>query len=139
MTQAVLSIDASIPQVKGTRLDKLLDDESVKSIIAALGVGILLPHMDSTLFDMTRLRYGKLVIATKPTPTGRYIRDQVVSLLFRFNRPLLDGGLVYLCPLDKRPGDDKDFEDQVMKEDTRHLIPVRRYRSIAETLKQFES
>lgn len=138
LTQAVLPIDASIPKVKGASLDTLLDDEAVKSIIAALGVGILLPWMDSSLLDMTRLRYGKLIIATKPTPIGRYIRDQVVSFLFRFNRPLLGGGLVYLCPLDKRTGDDRDFEDRVMKPDTRHLIAVRPCRSIVATLDQFD-
>ncbi|HVT12364.1 MAG TPA: hypothetical protein VHE55_08860 [Fimbriimonadaceae bacterium] len=139
LTQAVLPVGASITKIKGARLDKLFDDETVKSIIAALGVGIHLSYPPAPgEFDMTRLRYGKLIIATKPTPAGRFIRDQIVSLLFRFNRPLLEGGHVYRCALDKRPEPNEAFENRVMKPATRVLIPVRSGRSLLEVRKQLE-
>lgn len=136
LTQAVLPVGASIAEIKGARLDTVLDNEAVKSIIAALGVSIHLSYPpDRREFDMSKLRYGKLIIATKPTPAGRYIRDQVVSLLFRFNRPLLEGGYVFLCALESGPASkDADFEGRVMKPETRLLVPVRPGRSIRSTL-----
>lgn len=124
MTQAVLPIEATIIKVDKARLDELLDNDEIKGIIAALGVGIDVDET-STLFDIGKLRYGKIIIVVDAGGDGTHISSQVLAFLRRFNYPVVAAGHVYLCGADMsvRMGDEQ-FTAKVMAPATRGLVRV---------------
>jgi DNA gyrase/topoisomerase IV subunit B len=86
-------------------------------------------------FDLTRLRYGKVIIVTEPTSEGSHVRTQVATFLHRLTYPLLAKGIVWLAP----PGPfsamtEDEFEVRVMTPETRSLVRLRAGKSISETL-----
>ncbi len=90
-TQAVLPLRGKILNIERARLDKMLASEQIKNLVLAFGAGIA----DS--FDVSKLRYHKIIIATDADVDGAHIRTLILTLLFRFFRPLLDGGFVYVA------------------------------------------
>ncbi len=90
-TQAVLPLRGKILNIERARLDKMLASEQIKNLVLAFGAGIA----DS--FDVTKLRYHKIIIATDADVDGAHIRTLILTLLYRFFRPLIDGGYVYIA------------------------------------------
>ncbi len=89
--QAILPLRGKIINVEKTRLDRALKNTEVQAIITALGTGI---HDD---FDLAKLRYHKIVLMADADVDGQHISTLLLTLLFRFMRPLIENGHVFLA------------------------------------------
>jgi len=116
MFQAILPIRGKIINVEKARIDRVLKNTEVQSMITAFGTGI---HDE---FDLTKLRYHKIVLMADADVDGQHIRTLLLTLLFRFMRPLVEAGHVYLAqpPLYKikwgnKHGDDYVYTDKELQ------------------------
>ena len=90
-TQAVLPLRGKILNVERARLDRMLGSEQIKNLVIALGTAI------GDTFDIEKLRYGKVIIATDADVDGAHINTLLLTLFYRYFRPLIDGGHIYIA------------------------------------------
>jgi DNA gyrase subunit B len=90
-TQAILPLRGKILNIERARLDRMLGSEQIKNLVLAFGTAI------GDTFDISRLRYHKIILATDADVDGAHIRTLILTLLYRYFRPLIDAGHVYIA------------------------------------------
>jgi DNA gyrase subunit B len=135
-TQAILPLRGKILNVEKARLDKIFANNEIRSLITALGTGI------GEEFDVSSLRYHKVVIMTDADVDGAHIRALMLTFFYRFMRPLIEGGYIYIAqpPLYKITQNRKHKYTYSDAEKNRYLaeldknmkIDIQRYKGLGE-------
>lgn len=135
-TQAILPLRGKILNVEKARLDRILGNEEIRSMITAFGTGI---HDD---FDITKLRYNKIVIMTDADVDGAHIATLLLTFIFRFMAPIIEEGHVYLAQpplykLEKGKGEYYAYSDEerdriIAEIGSEGMKPIQRYKGLGE-------
>lgn len=90
-TQAILPLRGKILNIERARLDRMLGSEQIKNLVIAMGTAI------GDTFDIEKLRYHKIIVATDADIDGAHIRTLILTLFYRYFRPVIDGGFLYIA------------------------------------------
>jgi DNA gyrase subunit B len=137
--QAILPLRGKILNVEKARLDKILDNEEIKNIVTALGVGLGAGTEEA---DLTRLRYHKLILMTDADVDGAHIRTLLLTFIYRYLRTLLESGYIYIAqpPLYRaKKGNDEEYcwTDDQLAEAVEGMggmkgVTIQRYKGLGE-------
>lgn len=134
-TQAILPLRGKILNVEQARMDRILANNEIKSLIIALGVGI------GDVLDIEKIRYHKVIIMTDADVDGAHIRTLLLTLFYRYLRPVIDHGYLYVAqpPLYKLAHGKKfeyayseDQKDQILTRNPEFAKNVQRYKGLGE-------
>ncbi|MDD3840073.1 MAG: DNA topoisomerase (ATP-hydrolyzing) subunit B [Clostridia bacterium] len=133
--QAILPLRGKILNVEKSRLDKILNNNEIKAMITAFGAGI------DEEFDINKARYHKIIIMTDADVDGAHIRTLLLTFFYRYMRPLIDAGYVYIAqpPLYKVSKGKREHYvygekelDEFLNEIGREGVDIQRYKGLGE-------
>lgn len=150
--QAVLPIKGKILNVERARVDKALDNTEIKALISSLGTGIDISvgrEHDETEgngsahgFDISKIRYGKIILLTDADVDGEHIRTLLLTFFYRYMKPIIDHGMVYLAkpPLftikagkdERYYAQDEQERDEIVRSLKKKDVQITRFKGLGE-------